>query len=100
MSLQTGAAMEEVRHLVLGAEFDKRTALVLTGGAFATGALVVVVLRKVYDRQQAKEKIRRARTRRDESLCRAEEAVLQYRASVRATMYCCTKVLTVSNDVV
>lgn len=75
--------MEEMRHLVLGVELDKRTALVLTGGACAAGA-VVVLLRKVYNQRQAKAKIRRARARRDESLCRAEEAVLQYKKLVRA----------------
>lgn len=74
--------MEETRHLVLGVELDKRAALVLTGGACAAGALAVL-LRTVYNRQQAKAKIRRAKTRRDESLFRAEEAVLQYKKSVR-----------------
>lgn len=61
-------------------ELDKRAALVLTGGACAAGALAVL-LRTVYNRQQAKAKIRRAKTRRDESLFRAEEAVLQYKKS-------------------
>lgn len=75
--------MEEMRNLVLGVKLDKRTALVLTGGACAAGALVVL-LWEVYNRRQAQAKIRRARTRRDESLCRAAEAVLQYKNSVRA----------------
>ena len=75
--------MKEIRHLVLGVELEKRTALVLTGGICAAGALVVL-MQKVYNWQEAKAKIRKARTRREESLCRAEEAAMQYRKSVRA----------------
>lgn len=83
LPVQTGGTMDEMRHLVLGVELDKRTVLVLTGGACTAGALLVL-LRNVYNRQQAKARIRRARTRRDESVWRAEDAVLQYKTSVRA----------------
>uniref|UniRef100_H3CMC4 Fatty-acid amide hydrolase 1 n=1 Tax=Tetraodon nigroviridis TaxID=99883 RepID=H3CMC4_TETNG len=62
------------------AEPDKRTVLVLTGGTCAAGALVLL-LGNVYSRWRAKAKIGRARTRRDESLCRAEEAVRRYKDS-------------------
>lgn len=70
---------------VLDVELDKRAAWLLTGGACAAWALVGV-LRNVYNRWEANAKIRRARARRDESLRRAEEAVLQYRESVRAAL--------------
>lgn len=88
--------MDEMRNLVLGVELDKRTALVLTGGACAAGTLVVL-LRNAYNRQQARAKIRRARTRRDESLWRAEEAVLQYQKSVRADGVLMDKSITTIN---
>lgn len=84
---QSGATMQEVRHLVLAAEPDKWAALVLTGGACAAGALLLL-LGKAYKRRQAKAKIMRARTRRDESLCRAEKAVLRYQESVRDVKKC------------
>lgn len=69
----------------LDVELDKRAAWLLTGGACTAWALVGV-LRNVYNRREANAKIRRARARRDESLHRAEEAVLQYKESVRAAL--------------
>uniref|UniRef100_H2V7W7 Fatty-acid amide hydrolase 1 n=1 Tax=Takifugu rubripes TaxID=31033 RepID=H2V7W7_TAKRU len=72
--------MEEMKLFVLDVELDKRAAWLLTGGACAAWALVGV-LRNVYNRWEANAKIRRARARRDESLHRAEEAVLQYKES-------------------
>lgn len=69
----------------LDVELDRRTAWLLTGGACAAWALLGV-LRNMYNRRQANAKIRRARARRDESLARAEEAVLQYKESVRAAL--------------
>lgn len=74
--------MEGMKHFVLGIELDKRSVWLPTGVACAAGFLVVL-LREVYNRREAKAKIRRARARRDESLHRAEEAVLQYKKSVR-----------------
>lgn len=75
--------MENVRQFLQGVELDNRTAALLTGAACGVGALVVLV-RKVNSRQETKEKIRRARNRRAESLLRAEQAVLRYKESVRA----------------
>lgn len=75
--------MESVQQFLQGVELDHRTAALLTGAACGMGALVVLV-RRVSSHQETKEKIERARTRRDESLQRAEQAVLQYRESVRA----------------
>lgn len=68
---------------VLDVKLDKRAAWLLAGGACAAWALVGV-LRNAYNRWEANAKIRRARARRDESLHRAEEAVLRYKESVRA----------------
>lgn len=70
---------------VLDVELDKPTAWLLAGGACAAFALVGV-LRSVYNRREANAKIRRARALRDESLHRAQEAVLQYKESVRAAL--------------
>lgn len=72
--------MESVQQFLQGVELDHRTAALLTGAACGVGALVVLV-RRVSSHQETKEKIERARTRRDESLQRAEQAVLQYRES-------------------
>ncbi|XP_045905019.1 fatty-acid amide hydrolase 1 isoform X1 [Micropterus dolomieu] len=72
--------MESVQQFLQGVELDHRTAALLTGAACGMGALVVLV-RRVSSHQETKEKIERARTRRDESLQRAEQAVLQYRES-------------------
>uniref|UniRef100_A0A1A8LFP1 Fatty-acid amide hydrolase 1 n=1 Tax=Nothobranchius pienaari TaxID=704102 RepID=A0A1A8LFP1_9TELE len=63
---------------------DKRTASLLTTAACGLGALLVLV-RSVSSRRAAKEKIQRARTRRTESLHRAEQAVLRYRQSHPST---------------
>lgn len=75
--------MENLKQFLRGVELDRRTASILTGGACVAGALVVLV-RKVNSQRDAKEKIERARTRRTESLQRAEQAVLEYKESVRA----------------
>lgn len=75
--------MDNVKQFLQGVELDKRTAALLTTGACVTGALVVLV-RKVNSHREAKEKIQRARNRRAESLRRAEQAVLDYKESVRA----------------
>uniref|UniRef100_A0A1A7WT04 Fatty-acid amide hydrolase 1 n=3 Tax=Iconisemion striatum TaxID=60296 RepID=A0A1A7WT04_9TELE len=56
----------------------------LTTAACGLGALLVLV-RSVSARRAAKEKIQRARTRRTESLHRAEQVVLRYRQSHPST---------------
>uniref|UniRef100_A0A3P9L5E7 Fatty acid amide hydrolase n=1 Tax=Oryzias latipes TaxID=8090 RepID=A0A3P9L5E7_ORYLA len=55
-----------------------RTAVQLTAAACGAGALVVL-LRTVSRRRAARDKIQRARTRRTESLQRAEQEVQRYR---------------------
>lgn len=65
-----------------GLEMDKRSGALLTTAACGLGVLLVLV-RTVSGRQTAKVKIERARSRRTESLQRAEQAVLRYRATVR-----------------
>lgn len=75
--------MGNVNQFLQGMELDKRTVTLLTGGACVAGALLVLV-RKVNRHRETKEKIQRARNRRAESLQRAEQAVLQYKKSVRA----------------
>ncbi|KAM7012154.1 fatty-acid amide hydrolase 1 [Tautogolabrus adspersus] len=56
------------------------TAALVTGAACGVGALILL-LQKFNNHQKTKEKIRRARARREESLQRAEQAVLQYKDS-------------------
>lgn len=56
------------------------TAAMVTGAACGFGALLVL-LQKFSSNQKTKEKIRRARARRDDSLQRSEQAVLQYKES-------------------
>lgn len=72
--------MEKVKQYLQGVELDGGTAALLTGAACVVGALLVMV-RKVNSHQEAKDKIQRARDRRTESLQRAEQAVLRYKAS-------------------
>ncbi|XP_042340166.1 fatty-acid amide hydrolase 1 [Plectropomus leopardus] len=72
--------MENVKQFLQGAKLDSWTAAVLTGAACAVGALVLLVQR-VSSHREMKEKIRRARNRRADSLQRAEQAVLQYKKS-------------------
>lgn len=78
--------MENVKHLLNGVELDKRTAVLLTGGACFAGAVAVLV-GKVNIHREAMDKIRRARNRRTESLQRAEQAVLRFKESVRAIFF-------------
>lgn len=75
--------MEHVQLFLRGADLDSRTAAQLAGASCVVGVLTVLA-RMVSNRRAAKEKIQRARSRRDESLQRAEQAVLQYKESVRA----------------
>uniref|UniRef100_A0A3Q0S6Y3 Fatty-acid amide hydrolase 1 n=1 Tax=Amphilophus citrinellus TaxID=61819 RepID=A0A3Q0S6Y3_AMPCI len=56
------------------------TVALLTGVGCCIGALVVLV-KKINSHREMKEKIERARNRRDESLQQAEEVVLQYKQS-------------------
>lgn len=76
--------MLTVKQLLQGAEPDRRTVGLLAGGTCVAGALAVLVS-KFNSHRQAKAKIQRARDRRTESLRRAEEAVLRYNKSVRAS---------------
>uniref|UniRef100_A0A671V8M3 Fatty-acid amide hydrolase 1 n=1 Tax=Sparus aurata TaxID=8175 RepID=A0A671V8M3_SPAAU len=72
--------MEHVQLFLRGADLDSRTAAQLAGASCVVGVLTVLA-RMVSNRRAAKEKIQRARSRRDESLQRAEQAVLQYKES-------------------
>ncbi|KAM9849339.1 fatty-acid amide hydrolase 1 [Aulostomus maculatus] len=76
--------MEHVKQFLNELEMDNRTATMLTGAACIVGALVVLV-RKVNNHHETRETIQRARDRRDESLRRAEQAVVQYKMSHQAT---------------
>lgn len=75
-----GGTMEHVQLFLRGADLDSRTAAQLAGASCVVGVLTVLA-RMVSNRRAAKEKIQRARSRRDESLQRAEQAVLQYKES-------------------
>ncbi|KAM3619985.1 uncharacterized protein V6R79_016746 [Siganus canaliculatus] len=70
--------MENVQQFLHGVELDKKTVTLVTGAACALGSLVVLV-RKVKNHQEVKDKIQRAKNRRAESLQRAELAVLHYK---------------------
>ncbi|CAI5639647.1 unnamed protein product [Oreochromis niloticus] len=59
---------------------DNQTAALLTGVACAVGSVVVLV-KKISSHRKAEEKIMRAKNRREESLQRAEQAVLRYKES-------------------
>uniref|UniRef100_A0A669F8K8 Fatty-acid amide hydrolase 1 n=1 Tax=Oreochromis niloticus TaxID=8128 RepID=A0A669F8K8_ORENI len=61
-------------------KMDNWTAALLTGVACIVGYLVVLV-KKINSLRQAEEKIKRARNRREQSLQRAEQAVLRYKES-------------------
>ncbi|XP_054872897.1 vitamin D3 hydroxylase-associated protein-like [Amphiprion ocellaris] len=71
--------MEDVKRFLREAKLDCWTAALPTVVA-GVGALLVLV-RTVSSHREAKEKIRRARNRRTESLQQAEEAVLRYKQS-------------------
>ncbi|KAM3876160.1 fatty-acid amide hydrolase 1 [Diretmus argenteus] len=72
--------MENAKLRVLGVEL---TWTILTATACGLGALVLLV--KSFSRQQAKDKVLKARHRRAESLLRAEQAVQRYRESHPST---------------
>lgn len=75
--------MDIVKELLKGTELGSRLAAsMVTGAACTTGALVVLVVQKVWSQRQGRQKIQRARERREESLQRAEEAVLRYKETV------------------
>lgn len=78
--------MQNVKQVLQGAELDRRTAGLLAGGVCVAGALAVLAC-KLNGHWQQKAKIRRARERREESLRRAEQLVLEYNESVRADCF-------------
>lgn len=78
--------------LLQGLKLDNRTALQLAAAACGAGALAVL-LRTVSRRRAARDKIQRARTRRTESLQRAERELQRYRRAVR------TRVALRSNEI-
>ncbi|XP_037530668.1 fatty-acid amide hydrolase 1 [Nematolebias whitei] len=65
-------------------KMDKRTAALLTTAACGLGVLLVLV-RSVSSRRAAKVKVQRARSRRTESLQRAEQQVLLFRQTHPST---------------
>ncbi|KAL4000442.1 KRAB domain-containing zinc finger protein [Sarotherodon galilaeus] len=73
-------ALQNIQHLLKGVKMDNQTAALLTGVACAVGSVVVLV-KKISSHRKAEEKIRRAKNRREESLQRAEQAVLRYKES-------------------
>ncbi|KAM4739181.1 fatty-acid amide hydrolase 1 [Anableps anableps] len=72
--------METLQGLVKGVKVESQTAALLTSAACGLGALLVV-MRTVSGHRAAKEKIQRAKSRRTESLQRAEQEVLRYKQS-------------------
>lgn len=74
--------MDNVKQFLQGLKLDRGAAALLTVAACGVGALVVLV-KKITNHQETKDKIQRSRNRRTESLELAEQAVLRYRESVR-----------------
>ncbi|XP_043984263.1 vitamin D3 hydroxylase-associated protein-like [Gambusia affinis] len=70
--------METLKDLVKGVMVESQTAVLLTSVACGVGALLMVV-QTVTGNRAAKDKIQRARSRRTESLQRAEQEVLRYK---------------------
>lgn len=70
----------DFKHVLQQVEPHYGTAALVTGAACGVGALVILV-QKLSKHQKTKEKVRRARARKAESLQRAEQAVLQYKES-------------------
>uniref|UniRef100_A0A669BYE6 Fatty-acid amide hydrolase 1 n=1 Tax=Oreochromis niloticus TaxID=8128 RepID=A0A669BYE6_ORENI len=73
-------ALQNIQHFLKGVKMDNQTAALLTGVACAVGSVVVLV-KKISSHRKAEEKIMRAKSRREESLQRAEQAVLRYKES-------------------
>ncbi|CAI5639646.1 unnamed protein product [Oreochromis niloticus] len=73
-------ALQNIQHFLKGVKMDNQTAALLTGVACAVGSVVVLV-KKISSHRKAEEKIMRAKNRREESLQRAEQAVLRYKES-------------------
>ncbi|XP_030583477.1 vitamin D3 hydroxylase-associated protein-like [Archocentrus centrarchus] len=72
--------MQNIEQFVKRVMIYNVTVALLTGVGCCIGALVVLV-KKINSHREMKEKIERARNRRDKSLQQAEEAVLQYKQS-------------------
>uniref|UniRef100_A0A3B3Z182 Fatty-acid amide hydrolase 1 n=1 Tax=Poecilia mexicana TaxID=48701 RepID=A0A3B3Z182_9TELE len=92
--------METLKDLVRGVKVDSQAAVLLTSAACGVGALLMVV-RTVSEHRAVKNKIQRARSRRTESLQRAEQEVLRYKQSALAVhkeLNCCTEILLESFD--
>ncbi|CAI5639650.1 unnamed protein product [Oreochromis niloticus] len=93
-------ALQNIQHFLKGVKMDNQTAALLTGVACAVGSVVVLV-KKISSHRKAEEKIMRAKNRREESLQRAEQAVLRYKESTLAVnkkLNCCTEILLESLD--
>ncbi|XP_077441170.1 fatty-acid amide hydrolase 1 [Vanacampus margaritifer] len=72
--------MDNIKRFLPGLELDSRsTVAFLTGAATCLAGALVVLARAVDGRLDAKKKIQRARKLREESLLKAEEAVLHYK---------------------
>uniref|UniRef100_A0A3Q1GB52 Uncharacterized protein n=1 Tax=Acanthochromis polyacanthus TaxID=80966 RepID=A0A3Q1GB52_9TELE len=74
--------MEYMKEVLREAKMDCWTAALLT---VVAGVGTLLLLRRVFNGREAKEKIQRARNRRTESLRRAEEAVIRYKQSHQTT---------------
>ncbi|XP_054908534.1 fatty-acid amide hydrolase 1 [Poeciliopsis prolifica] len=70
--------MESLKDLMMGVKVESQTAVLLTSAACGVGALLMVA-QTVRGHRAAKDKIQRARSRRTESLQRAEQEVLRYK---------------------
>ncbi|XP_038126751.1 fatty-acid amide hydrolase 1 [Cyprinodon tularosa] len=70
--------METLQDLVKGVKMERQTVALLSSAACGVGALLVV-FKTVSDHRAANEKTERARSRRTESLQRAEQEVLRYK---------------------
>ncbi|XP_063323521.1 vitamin D3 hydroxylase-associated protein-like [Pelmatolapia mariae] len=71
-------ALQNIEQFIKGVKMDNWTAALLTGATCVVGSVVVLV-KKSSSHRETEEKIKRARNRREESLQRAEQAVLRYK---------------------
>lgn len=75
--------MDNVKGLLQALKLDTRSsAAILAGAAACITGTMVVLARAVDGRLDARRKMQKARNLRDDSLLRAEEAVLHYKNAV------------------
>ncbi|XP_042072984.1 uncharacterized protein LOC106632720 [Haplochromis burtoni] len=73
-------ALQNIEQFTKGVKMDKWAVALVTGATCVVGSVVMLV-KKISSHRETEEKIKRARNKREESLQRAEQAVLRYKES-------------------